>query len=161
MPTAIQPGLALVNRMKRTHLQYQQKKVVLISHAKRESIEGIYYLRKAGHSYDSIADIDEIVKSAIQSTIDKIRRLDRLYQSIQKIESVKVNKRSQRLFTKTMYHPLVTYDGLRLELRKVDVEACRQTVISSLKRMEYVSYIAAHKPAMDKWAHEEKDSLGP
>ena len=56
-------------------MQYQQKKVVLISHAKRESIEGIYYLRKAGHFYDGIADIVEIVKSRIV----KITRLDSLY----------------------------------------------------------------------------------
>ena len=75
----IQLGLVLVNRMKGKHLQYQQKNMVLISHAKRESIEGIYYLRKAEHSYDGIADIDEIFKSTIQSTIDKTTRLYRLY----------------------------------------------------------------------------------
>ena len=36
---------------------------------------GIYYLRKAGHFYDGIADIVEIVKSRIV----KITRLDSLY----------------------------------------------------------------------------------
>ena len=56
--------------------------------------------------------------------------------------------------------PFVIYDRLRVELYNVHVEVCRQTVISSLKRMEYGSYFAAHKPAIDKWAHEEKASLG-
>ncbi|KAG1178523.1 hypothetical protein G6F70_001687 [Rhizopus microsporus] len=50
--------------------------------------------------------------------------------------------------------PFVTYDLPGLELHNVDVEICRKTVISSLKRMEYGSYIAAHKPALDKWAHK-------
>ena len=58
--------------------------------------------------------------------------------------------------------PFVTYDLPGLELHNVDVEICRKTVISSLKRMEYGSYIAAYKPVLTKehmkkrlcWAHE-------
>lgn len=36
-----------------------------------------------------------------------------------------------------------TYDRLRIELHKVDVKVYRQTIISSLKRIEYGSYFAA------------------
>lgn len=59
-------------------------------------------------------------------------------------------------------NPFISYDCLRLELHKVDIEVCRQTAISSLKRMEHGSYFAAHKPVLTDehmkkkplWAHK-------
>ncbi|CEI97931.1 hypothetical protein RMCBS344292_12053 [Rhizopus microsporus] len=53
-------------------------------------------------------------------------------------------------------------DSVQTFIKTVDVEVCRQTVISSLKRMEYGSYFSAHKPVLTeehmkkklRWAHE-------
>ena len=40
----------------------------------REERWGIYYLRKAGQSYDDIANIVEMPKSTVQSTVDRIKK---------------------------------------------------------------------------------------
>ncbi|CEG85144.1 hypothetical protein RMATCC62417_18869 [Rhizopus microsporus] len=58
--------------------------------------------------------------------------------------------------------PFVTYDRLRLELHRVDIKVCRQTIISSLKKIEFDSYLHAYKPALTEehmkkrlyWARE-------
>lgn len=72
-----------------------------------------------------------------------------------------INEKSQTLLTKIIRDdPFVTCDRLRVRLHKVDVNVCKQTVISSLKRIEHGSYFAAHKTRIDRRAHEEKIALG-
>ncbi|CEG72405.1 hypothetical protein RMATCC62417_07967 [Rhizopus microsporus] len=102
-------------------------------------------------------------KSTVQNTVDRIRKTGLPLPIKPKCRTQKINERSQRLLTRTIRDdPFVTYDRLRLELHNVDVEVCRQTVISSLKRVGYGSYFAAHKPALTeehmkkrlRWAQE-------
>ncbi|ORE03406.1 hypothetical protein BCV72DRAFT_182461, partial [Rhizopus microsporus var. microsporus] len=89
---------------------------------------------------DDIANIVEMPKSTVQSTIDRIKKTGSPLPTKQKGRIYKINKRSQRLLTRTIGDvPFVIYDRLRLELYNVDVNVCRQTVISSLKRMEHGS----------------------
>ncbi|CEG78789.1 hypothetical protein RMATCC62417_13341 [Rhizopus microsporus] len=102
-------------------------------------------------------------KSTVQSTVDRIKKTESPLPTRPKCRTHKINERSQRLLTRTIGdNPFVTYDRLRLELHNVDVEACRQTAINSLKRMDYGSYFAAQKPALTeehmkrrlRWAQE-------
>ncbi|CEG67670.1 hypothetical protein RMATCC62417_04067 [Rhizopus microsporus] len=88
-------------------------------------------------------------KSTVQSTVDRIKKTGSPLPTKPKYRTHKINERSQRLLMRTIGDdPFVIYDRLRLELHTVDVEVCRQTVISSLQRMEYGSYFAAQKPAL-------------
>ncbi|CEJ00549.1 hypothetical protein RMCBS344292_14602 [Rhizopus microsporus] len=111
---------------------------------------GIYYLGKAGlSSDDDIVNIVEMPKTTVQSTVDRIKKTGSPIPTKPKCRTHKINERSQKLLMRTIgNNPFVTYDRLRLELHNVDVEVCRQTVICSLKRMEYGSCYAAQKPAL-------------
>ena len=102
-------------------------------------------------------------KSTVQSTVDRIKKTGSSLSTKPKCRTHKINEGSQRLLTRTIRDdPFVTYDRLRLELHNVDIEVCRQTVISSLKRMEYGFFFSAHKPALTekhmkkrlRWAQE-------
>ena len=124
---------------------YQLKNVALINFAKKESTGAFITLEKR-----DIANIVERSKSTIQSAVDKIKKTGSSLLTKPKYRTYKINE-SQKLLTRAIGdNPFVIYDRLKLERHNVDLEICGQTVISSLKRMDYSSYFAAQTPSLTK-----------
>lgn len=117
---------------------------------------GIYYLSKAGHSK---AEIQRLMNIPYSTITDFLRR----YEERQTTERSKGPKQKPKLDERTIRHlkqfisrdPLCTYNDLKRELEDCDVYVCRQTVINTLKREGYSSYVAARKPQLTK-KHKER-----
>ncbi|KAG2206526.1 hypothetical protein INT47_008543 [Mucor saturninus] len=110
---------------------------------------GVYWLHKHGVSQSAISRTTELSTSTVHNILKRVKETGSPLPKKAPGASKKINERSQRALERVVRSkPTMSYNDLKMELDRADVNACRATVISSLKDMEFGSYFAAHKPRL-------------
>jgi len=118
---------------------------------------GIFFLQKAGKSILEISRLTEIPESTVRSFLKRYEERGNIERPSRPDNASKLNSRAIRYLKKIIERdPLCTYNDLKLALEDCQIYVCRKTVINALKKENYFSFVAAHKPYLSLAHRKER-----
>ncbi|KAG1046533.1 hypothetical protein G6F43_010986 [Rhizopus delemar] len=122
-----------------------------------------FYLTKTHHTIREIAELVGLDKSTVQYITGKIDNYGSPLPYKQTDCPLKINERTEgHLKRKFREDPFASYKEINMELAKLGVFACIETLRSYVDRLDFKSYKVPHKPRLTarhrksrlRWAKE-------
>ena len=118
---------------------------------------GLFYLKKSGKYISEISRLTEILESTVKCFLKRYEERGNIERPSRPDNASKLNSRAIRYLKKIIERdPLCTYNDLKLALEDCQIYVCRKTVINALKKENYFSFVAAHKPYLSLAHRKER-----
>jgi transposase len=116
---------------------------------------GVFYLFRTHHAIREISELVGLNKFTVQDIKTKLNYGNPLPHK-QTGRPLKINERTERHLKKIIGENLfVSYKEINMELAKLDVFVCIETLQSYVDQLDFKSYRAAHKP---RWTARHRKS---